>query len=57
MTGPPALPTEGRKCEACKVRPTDDDQVPGLCRDCAATIDTAHEDRRDRPCGRPATWT
>ena len=37
-----------RRCEACKVRPADDDQVPSLCKTCAASIDRDYEWLRDQ---------
>jgi hypothetical protein len=33
-------------CQACG-KPADDDQVPGLCRDCAVRIDRDYEWLRD----------
>ena len=38
-------------CQACRRRPADDDQVPGLCTPCAATIDSSYEAKRDEEAG------
>jgi threonine synthase len=35
-----------KRCEACG-KPADDPQLPGLCVDCAATIDRDYERLRD----------
>jgi hypothetical protein len=29
-----------KRCEACRSRPADDDEIPGLCTRCAFWIDT-----------------
>jgi NMD protein affecting ribosome stability and mRNA decay len=43
-------------CEACG-KPADDDQVPGLCRDCAARIDRETDELLERELFDPgAGW-
>jgi hypothetical protein len=36
-----------KPCEACRRRPADDPDIPGLCRECARRIDADYEWLRD----------